>query len=200
MTDPRSKADKEAGLLSETAKSYCLQLAKDELFGRLPTIQTKPMTKGIKCEDESIALYNSVFFTDHKKHSGRIVTDVFSGECDLLDEDIVKDIKTSWNLATFPLLAESAHDDGYEWQLRAYMHLYDRPRAELAFVMVDTPEDLIGYEPPELHIVSHIPAHMRITRVQYERDMALEEKMIARCKKAQAYIAELIERIKKEHA
>ena len=80
------------------------------------------------------------------------------------------------------------------------MHLYDRPRAELAFVMVDTPEDLIGYEPPELHIVSHIPEHMRITRVQYERDMALEEKMIARCKKAQAYIAELIERIKKEHS
>lgn len=199
MTDPRSKADKEAGNLSETAKTYCIQLAKEVIFGRLETASTKPMNKGTKVEDESIALYNSVFFTNYTKHVGRVETDVLSGECDICGEDIIVDIKSSWSLETFPIIEEQAQNDIYEWQVRAYMHLYDKPHGEVAFCLVDTPDELIGFEPASLHYVSHIPANQRITRCRYKRDMELEAKMLERCRKAQEYVQQIVERFKKEH-
>ena len=62
----------------------------------------------------------------------------------------------------------------YQWQLRAYMRLWNLPRARLAYCLVDTPERLIGYEPLPLHVVGHIPEHLRVTVcMEIERDAAL---------------------------
>lgn len=187
-------------ILSAGAKTYLTTLAKEIVYGYKSKVHTKDMEKGIRCEQESIDLYNSVFFTMHQKNTRRVESDILSGECDIEDEDIIKDIKTSWSLDTFPVTAEQAHDDGYEWQGRAYMILYDKPRFELAFCLVSTPEDLCKWESPDVHCVDHIPANLRVTRVLYERDSAKDELIRAKCLKAQEFVAQMIERIKAEHA
>lgn len=197
MTEPKLKS--EAGGLSQGAKTYLNKIAKELAYGFREQISSKPMQKGTICEDESIALFNRVFFTQYTKHVGRIKTDLLSGEADIVGDDLIIDIKTAWSLATFPATPEDAHSDLYEWQGRAYLHLYNKPRFELAYCLVDSPEDLCQWEQAELHLVSHIPENMRVTIWRCDRDMEKEERMLDKCRKAQQYITEQVARIQAAH-
>lgn len=199
MTEPKTKAAKESGELSETAKSYLTGLAKQDVYGFKASLANKFLEKGQRCEQDSIDLYNSVFFTMHQKNTERRNSDILSGEPDIVDADLIIDIKTSWSLETFPATKDQAHDDGYEWQGRAYMMLFDKPRFELAFCMVSTPEDLCKWESPDIHFVDHIAPQMRVTRVLYERDAAKEAAITAKCRQAQQFVESMIQRIKEEH-
>jgi hypothetical protein len=195
MTEPKKKDE----VLSAGAKTYLVGLAKEIVYGYRPTITSKYMSKGTQCEQDSIDLYNNVFFTSHVKNEERISTDILSGEADIVDDDLIIDIKTSWSLETFPATKEDAHSSDYEWQGRAYMLLWDKPRFELAFCMVSTPEEFLKYEDASLHLVDHIAPEMRVTTVQYERDAEIEAKIIAKCKAAQEFVERTIETIRTEH-
>lgn len=194
MPDPKTKAE---GVLSKGARTYLNTLAKEAVYGYREEISSKAIRKGIDCEQQSIDLYNSVFFERLEKHVGRLSNDCITGEPDLIKDGYGIDIKTSWSLATFPALPEDCSD--YEWQARGYMCLFDRPRWDIAFCMIDTPEDLIGYEPLDLHQVSHIDPHLRVTVISYHRDAEKEAKMLEKARAAQVYVAETIERIKTIH-
>lgn len=78
--------------------------------------------------------------------------------------------------------------------------LWDRPLFELAYCMVSTPEELIGWDDPAIHSVDHIDPTLRITNVMYERDMDKEELIKIKCTAAQKYVEQLIEQITAEHA
>lgn len=195
MTDPKSKGE----VLSEGAKTYLDKCAKEIFYDYRSESGSKYTEKGIEVEDQSILLYNDVFFTSYVKNTVRIDKDYLTGECDIDADDLIIDIKSSWSLDTFPATSRAGEKKEYEWQARAYMHLYDKPRAVIAYCMVDTPDHLIGYEDESLHIVGHIPQELRVTLIKYERDNALEEKMIERCQVAQAYVREELFRIEAEH-
>lgn len=199
MAEPKLKADKEAGNLSEGAKTALNKLAKEIVYGYRPELNTKPILKGLQCEQDSIDLFNRVFFTFHEKNTERKNTLLMTGECDILGEDVIIDIKSSYSLDTFPATQDDGENDQYYWQGQMYCYLYDRPRYEVAYCMVDTPDDLCRYEQPELHLVSHIPEHMRVTVWRFDRNDDDINKMIEKCKKAQQYIIDQIERIKAAH-
>lgn len=182
---------KKAGELSAGARTFIRKEFKRQLFGYDDRVSSKYLEKGTMVETESIALYNEVTFGDLIKNLERKTEGNLTGECDLIDGNKIIDIKSSWSLATFPIWPDEAENSGYEWQLRAYMYLWDAPRAELAYCMVDTPEHLIGYEDRSLHIVSHIPAEMRVTVLRFERDAEKEQAMLERIKLAQAYFQQL---------
>ena len=92
--------------------------------------------EGREQELESINLINSVRFTDYVKNEWTIENDYLIGTADIVIESRVIDVKTSWSLDTFPALMEDAVNPLYEWQLRAYMMLYNKPCAELIYCMV----------------------------------------------------------------
>ena len=199
MSEPTAKAAKEGEILSAGAKTFCYEAAKEFAYSYRKMIYSKPMEKGTQCEDQSIELLNNVFFTDYQKNTERKNTDYLTGECDIFTGDEIIDIKTSWDLSTFPATSDQAHDSGYEWQLRAYMHLWDCDHAKLAFCLIDTPDELINFEQQDLHFVSHIPSEMRVTVVEYERDLELEKLIPIKCKAAQALMQTIVERIQFEH-
>lgn len=195
MTDPKSKGE----VLSEGAKTYLDLCAKELFYGFKTDTGSKYTEKGIEVEERSIELLNSVLFTSHEKNTQRIDTDYLTGEPDIVCSEIW-DVKSAWSLETFPATARAGHKKEYEWQMRAYMHLFDRPRATVAYCMVDTPDHLIGYEDEEMHIVEHrLAAELRVTLVRYERDAAAEEKLIQRCRVAQEYVREELFRIEAAH-
>lgn len=196
MTDPKSKDE----TLSVGAKTYCEKLAKELVYGYDEVISSKAMEKGINCEQQSIDLYNSVFFTNHAKNTERKSNEFVTGECDIFTGDKIIDIKTSWSLCTFPSTAKSAADKGYEWQLRAYAWLWGVQDMELAFCMVNTPDELIGYEDSQIHYVDHITEQLRVTLVRYKRDQALEEKIALRCAAASEYLDSMVRQIADEHS
>ena len=199
MGEPRSKAAKEAGELSETAKTYCIKLAKEHVYSYRDSIKGNQIEKGLQCEQDSIDLLNIVTNSFYTKNSERITTDLLSGEADIVDEDGIIDIKTAWSLATFPALPEQAHSDIYEWQGRAYLHLYDKQRFTLAYCLVSTPDELCKYEDYRLHQVEHIEPAMRVTLWHCTRDMEKEALMLEKCRRAQVYIEQLIADIKAAH-
>lgn len=198
MGEPKTKGE----VLSQTAKSYVRELAAQEIFGVEFEVSSKQMEKGIQCEDESIALFNFVYGRNLKKNTERRKDGFLSGESDLPDVDEVVDIKTAWSVATFPLSEDDIADTQrklYEFQLRAYMRLWNKPRARLAYCLVDTPEALIGYEPLALHVVRHIPEHLRVTTWVVERDAAIEARMVEKIRAARAYYADVIADFDRTH-
>jgi hypothetical protein len=187
--------------LSAGAKTYLKAYASEFLFSYCATFSSKETDKGNACEQDSIDLYNAVSFTHHAKNAERRNTDLLSGECDIyVPGTRTIDIKTCWSLKSFPLLSEDCHDTTYEFQGRAYMHLWDVPEHEVAFCMVSTPEDIRPrWEPEDIHQVDHHVPSNRITRIVYKRDMALEQKMLIKCRAAQQYLAQIVERFNTEH-
>ena len=192
MTTSRSKTD----LLSQTAKSYINQIAKQDFYGYESPIINRYLDKGTNQELESIQLLNSVRFEDFQKNSVRKTNDFMTGECDIVTVSSIIDIKTSWSLDTFPELPEEIDSKDYEWQGRAYMYLYDKPEFELVYCMVSTwDEFLTQYDDKALHKVDHIDPAKRITSMLFERDLELEQQMIERCQLATEYYLERISKL-----
>jgi hypothetical protein len=194
MTDGKGKDE-----LSVGAKTYVTKLAKEFVYGYDERITSKYMDKGIRVEDASIDLYNAVKLTSYIKNTVRRENKWITGEADIVATHKIIDIKSSWSLATFPVLAEQGEDKGYEWQLRAYMMLWDKPYAEIAYCLVSTPDDLIGWEAPSLHQVDHINRELRVTLVPYERDLVLEEKIKVKVEAARVYYEQIVREISNQH-
>lgn len=191
MTNPRNKSES----LSETAKSYIKQLAKENFYGYTSKIETKQMRKGTEYEMESIALVNSVWFgSNFVKNQLRETQGYLSGHPDIITDDSIIDIKTSWSLETFPALPEDA--DSYEWQVRGYMHLFNKPRAFVIFCMIDTDDELLtDWDNRDIHKVSHIDPTKRITVIQYDRDDVLEELMLSRLRDASEFYSQYMQQL-----
>lgn len=198
MTNPRTKGE---GILSVGAKTYLREIAKQEIFGVEFEVSSKEMEKGIEVEPDSIALLNRVRGLSLEKNTERRTNEWVTGECDLFDPAANKgyDLKSSWSAKTFPGWILDCEDAGYEWQMRAYMWLWDAASWEVVYALVDTPERLIAYEPIQMHFVSHLPAHMRLTGWVIERDLDKEKQMQERVEAARDYLLEVIQQFDELH-
>jgi hypothetical protein len=182
MTNPRVKSE----VLSETAKSEMIKIAKEDFYGYSSQMTNKYVEKGIEVEDKSIELLSLVKFAQYNKNKVRVNNDFLTGECDINDDknDEIIDIKSSWSLETFPALPSDINIKDYEMQLRGYMMLYERSKASVCYCMVSTPEGLTMYENKLLHEVDHIDPFARVTMLTIERDLEIEKQIEERCKLA----------------
>lgn len=188
--------DRSGKNMGQTAKSYIEQIAKETFFKYRTEINSKYIDKGQQQEHDSIELLNIVRQESYAKHIGRVENKYLTGECDILADDRIIDVKTSWSLETWPELPKKAANSEYEWQVRAYMMLYDRNMAEVIHCMVTTDPDLLSaYENHALHQVDHIPADKRITVVSYERDILLEAEIMERLKMCSEYYDQYMQQL-----
>ena len=191
MTKSRSKSSP----LSETAKTFVMEKAKEDFYGIRPNISNKFTEKGIRNEDLGIEMVNQSRFMEFKKNTERISTDWLTGECDINTGDKIIDIKCSWSFDTFPAFQEEAEKavkkSGYDWQLRGYMMLYNRPMGEVIYCLTTTPPDLLSpYDDTDLHDVEHIDINNRMTSVKVERDEVKESEILMQYKIANEYYKE----------
>ena len=199
MTEPRSKSE---GVLSVGAKTYIRELAAQEIFGVDFEVSSKYIEKGIEAEGDSIDLLNSVRGLSLVKNTERRDNEFITGECDLFDDDAKRghDIKTSWSISTFPIIVADCEDKLYEWQMRGYMALWDADEWEVNYCLVDTPDRLIGFEPMQLHVVSHLPEWMRVTTWTVKRDLDKEAAIYEKVKAANEYLNLVINEFDQTHA
>lgn len=198
-----------AGAITELDKMVSQKLIKwqDAEFDFFTT------EKGKICENESIEIYNEVNDSFYVKNVERIYKNantgliidhdtglifdksqpVLTGECDILDKanSLVIDIKTAYSKKTYPFNLKISKL--YEWQLRAYMYLYDVSNAELAYVLVDTPHDLISNKDPEhWHFMQDVPLDFRVSSLRIERDKEKEKQMLNRLELSSKYIQDYL--------
>lgn len=198
MPEPKTKAE---GILSVGARTYIRTLAAEDIFGVTFEFSSKETEKGLEVEDESIAMLNRVRGLSLAKNTERKTNDLITGEADLFDVQRRRghDIKSSWSLKTFPISVADCEDKLYEFQMRGYMMLWDADEWSVDYCMVETPERLIGYDPLQLHLVSHIPEHMRITSWTVRRDAAIEDRIIEKVKAAREYYHQAVDEFDRTH-
>ena len=198
MTEPRTKSE---GVLSVGARTYIRELAQQEILGVEFSFSSKETEKGIEMEQEGINLLNRVRGLNLVKNKERRSNEHVTGEADLYDADARRghDIKCSWSAKTFPAWVMDAEDKLYEWQVRTYMMLWDADEWEVNFVLLDTPERLIGFEPLAMHVVSHIPEHMRLTSWTIQRDFAKERAIAEKVEAAREYYAKVVQEFDQIH-
>ena len=143
MTEARSKFEP----LSETTKSYLLELWIENTYGRRKVIDSKYMIKGTTVEEESITLYSLYSNDFYRKNNERRVNEFITGEPDIITDTHIIDIKSSWSIFTFmdSKFSKTINKD-YYWQLQAYMSLFNKQSAKLVYVLTNTPDELVERE------------------------------------------------------
>lgn len=146
MTEPQSKADKEAGLLSKTAQRHLLDVYIAQKYGRVRDIQTKQMKKGVAVENDSIDMLSKLLSVSFKKNEERYSNAYVTGLPDIVSNEMVIDIKSSYDLWTFMGNLPDKLDSLYYWQLMSYMWLTDAKLGYIAYCLSNTPDNIIEQE------------------------------------------------------
>ncbi len=139
-----TNARKAGEVLSETAKTYLDELWIESEYGRKKYITSNAMQKGTMVETDSLELLERVTGQKYFKNNEQISNDYVIGTPDVKKPLI--DIKSSWDLWTFHSVDEKDALDTYEWQVKGYAWILGVKTAELIYILVNTPENLIQNE------------------------------------------------------
>jgi hypothetical protein len=212
MTEPKSVADKNAGALSETAKTMLIEVYAKAVYGREKEVQSKPMKKGVLVEDDSIALLSRHDGVLYQKNEIRQENEFIGGTPDIITDELVIDIKSSYDIWTFLANVDSKIDKGYWWQLQGYMMLTKRRKASLVYCLSNMPDhmvetekyyllkrlDVISEESPEYLIEAaklermlkydDIPVNERVIKYDIDFDDSVVELVESKVKTAREYL------------
>lgn len=146
----RLEAVKDVKILSDTCKVHLCDIYTAVKYNRTEDIRSKYMEKGINVEEDSITLYSLITREFHKKNKERRYNDWIEGELDFHNSEKLVDTKSNWSIFQFNRVAARPIKEHYWWQLDGYMDLWNLPRAELAYCLINTPTKLIESEKKKL--------------------------------------------------
>jgi hypothetical protein len=208
MTDARTKSE----VLSETAKTYIQDVFKEKELGIYKDFSSRYTDKGIQMEDQAIQFASEVLNWEFVvKNETRFNNEWLTGEPDICSDNLLADIKCSWNGSTFPMFDSNLKNKDYFWQMQGYMMLTGHDTSELVYCLMNTPfeivEDEVRREHWKLHLIdedldvrnavqlSHnfdqIPNELRIKRFIVQKDEEAQTKIIERVKEARQYYNQL---------
>lgn len=188
--------------LSAGGKTHVRELLREAVYGYEPAeIETRPILKGRAVEDACIAMVARLTGRPLVKNRERRTNGLISGECDIYDAPIShgRDIKAPYSMESMRIVLDDCFDSGYDWQMRGYMPLWDAGTWSVDYVLVSTPEDLIGQEPAALHYVDHIPEHLRWTSWLVTRDRSKESLIEDKVLAARRYYRRMLNEFDRTH-
>lgn len=192
MSEPRTKAAKEAGELSSTTKSYVHEWLTGEIYKVNKDLDTKHINKGLIMEDRAIEvlqeLYNSQYFM--VKNEAFYSNDFIQGTPDVVTRDTIFDTKCSWDMYTFPLFQDQLNKV-YWWQMQGYMALTGKMRAVVAYVLVNTPEHL-RYSELDSYEYESLPTTKRVKEFNVDFDPKAVKEIEKRVIQIREYIKQLL--------
>src|ERR1700761_4108293 len=120
MTDPQTKKEKEAGELSQTAKSYLKEVYGEFKYGRRYDFRSRYTDKGVLAEQECITMLSRLdkeFYqkNEEERESEYLIgtPDIYKGESIMKAKKII-DNKASWQLRHFLAVIGKPLDAGYK--------------------------------------------------------------------------------------
>ena len=188
--------------LSAGGKSHVRELLREHVYGYEPAeIQTRPILKGREVEGACIELLSRLLGRPLVKNTERRTNGLISGECDVYEAVLRhgRDIKAPYSMESMPIVLDDCYDSGYEYQMQGYEILWDAETWSVDYVLVSTPEALIGYEPESLHYVDHIAEHLRWTSWVVKRDRALESLITDKVLAARRYFRKELNEFDRTH-
>jgi hypothetical protein len=210
MTSPKLKGE----ALSHTTKSYLQELAISEVYGIKKEFSSRYTDKGNEVEELSISLCNDVLETGFLyKNEDHFTNDWITGTPDVNTNEILLDVKSSWDATTFPFFETELKNKDYFYQLHGYMWLTGKTEALLCYCLIDTPlqivEDEIRREHWKAslieensdlrdfvqakHTFGHIPKEKRVKTFKIAKDDIIIEAIKTRIEECREYYDQLIE-------
>lgn len=210
MAEPKLKSE----TLSVGAKTYCEDWLKSIIYDKDKSFTSRYTDKGNECENDSIFLIEEYLFEVDKIDLGFLVkneqekeNEFIKGTCDIETDDVVIDIKNSWDCFSFPLFSTKINPKYYA-QLQGYMELYDKDTAYLIYTLIDTPRHILEKEAYYLcgngvsyddtlaelinnHSYRNVPIDKRVKKYVIERDRGFIEKVNNKVLSCRDYINSL---------
>ena len=198
--------------LPETAKTYCKDWIKEQLYGKRKDIKSKYLEKGILAEDDAISLVIDVEELDYNEKNEEYFSNEFmTGTPDLIYDNLIVDTKCSYDCFTFPLFI-SEIDKDYHYQLQGYMELTGARKAMLSYCLIDMPLGMIEKEAYyesrnqgckitdekiynkilEKRTYSNINPRLRVKSFRFDYDNEVIKKIESRVRLCRDYIKKLI--------
>ena len=212
MTAPRNKSE----VLSQTAKSYIQELVLEHKYGIKKEFSSRYTDKGLQCEDEAISLVNDVlglgFIFKNEEHFNN---EFITGTPDVNTNEILLDIKCSYEAHTFPFFETEIPTKDYFYQLQGYMWLTGKTEALLCYCLVNTPLEIVEDEirrehwkqfkidedaeireyVENKHNFDHLPKNTKVKVFKIERDETVISEIQNKVEQANIYFNNLIEAI-----
>jgi hypothetical protein len=209
MTASRSKNE----ALSQTAKTYIEELAKEHLFGIKRVFKSRYTDKGNEVEEQAIELTEDVlgfeFLTKNEKY---FENDYIKGTPDVITTSLIIDVKSSWSGETFPFFETELPNKDYYYQVMGYMWLTGKKNALISYCLINTPEEIVNdeirraswnkyeIEPSEetindvrsIHNFNHIQKDRRVKAFHVEYNEGVINEMKARIEECRRYFNTLI--------
>jgi hypothetical protein len=204
MATPRKAGE----VLSETAKTYVHDLVLEEKYGIKKEFSSRYTDKGNEVEEIGIALVNEVLnYKFIYKNYEFFENDWVKGTPDVNTDEVLLDVKCSWDATTFPWFETEVPNKDYFFQLQGYMWLTGKQESILAYCLINTPFQMVEdeirrahwkfnliEENTELrkeveskHVFDHIPEHKRVKYWFIRRDEAVIEKIKERVELCREY-------------
>lgn len=210
FSEPRSKADKDAGLLSETAKGYIVEVALEQLTGYRKVVKAEAMDHGIEHEDEAFEAFNHLSglgfeftgktFYSLGDNSGASPDGV---KYDGIDVEAVADVKCPFGPIGFynqkMMMLEDKGLQGvpaeYFYQMQLQMLATGASRGYLVRYLADRQADKYGnsYE-------YGLPLEHRIFWKELQADAGVHDQILAKIAMAEAYKNKVIEQFLKKQS
>lgn len=126
------------------------------------------MKKGTDMEAEAVELLAKIDKQAYRLETENVENEYLIGRADIIIPNKVIDTKISWNVNAFLNARTTKLDKKYWYQMQGYMELYDVPEAEVVFLLLNTPPELIEREKVKIQNKFMIG---EIDREKYELDM-----------------------------
>ena len=126
------------------------------------------LKKGSDMESEAVELLAKIDKSRYKLETETIENEYLVGRCDIICPEKVIDTKISWNVNAFLKARTTPISKKYWYQMQGYMELYNVDEAEVVFLLLNTPPELIEREKVKLQNRFMIG---EIDREKYELDM-----------------------------
>lgn len=195
--------------LSKTCKDAVDEWCKLKLDYPVKQFSNKYTKKGLSVEDDAIEYISNYYgWVGAKKNTERKTNEYISGECDVLLQDGIVDVKSSWSDKTFPLFGDKIDNVIYIYQGMGYMALWGKNTFQLSYVLMNAPDFLIDQEANRLrfelgldevdaemweevkqkHTYDHLPDFLRIKSFVFERDDSVIESIYERVELCRTYL------------
>lgn len=214
MTASRTKSE----ALSSTAKTLIEDMFRQNELGIYKEFSSRYTDKGNMNEDLGIELASDVLgWSFIVKNEEKFKNDYVVGTPDLVNKELLADIKCSWSGSTFPMFDTELKNKAYWWQLQGYMMLTGHRQAELVYCLTNTPFEIVESEVRKehwnlclidevaelreavesLHNFDHIPNKLKVERFIVDYDEKAIEQLKEKIEIAREYYKKLLNLLNK---